>query len=133
MRNKIAFLLAGVLMATALTACNGQSTEATSDASTGTSSDDAAATSSSDGAQTQTISALQNLENLETMALAEINPEEFVTLGEYKGVTVELAAPNVTDEQVERFKKLKPEKIIVFGGTGAVTTQAAYQAAAAAA
>ena len=101
MRNKIAFLLAGVLMATALTACNGQSTEATSDASTGTSADDAAATSSSDGAQTQTISALQNLENLETMALAEINPEEFVTLGEYKGVTVELAAPNVTDEQVE--------------------------------
>ena len=101
MRNKIAFLLAGVLMATALTACNGQSTEATSDASTGTSADDAAATSSSDGAQTQTISALQNLENLETMALAEINPEEFVTLGEYKGVTVELATPNVTDEQVE--------------------------------
>ena len=101
MRNKIAFLLAGVLMATALTACNGQSTEATSDASTGTSADDAAATSSSDGAQTQTISALQNLENLETMALAEINPEEFVTLGEYKGITVELATPNVTDEQVE--------------------------------
>lgn len=101
MRNKIAFLLAGVLMATALTACNGQSTEATSDASTGTSADDAAATSSSDGAHTQTISALQNLENLETMALAEINPEEFVTLGEYKGITVELATPNVTDEQVE--------------------------------
>ncbi|MBE5842026.1 MAG: trigger factor [Butyrivibrio sp.] len=101
MRNKIAFLMAGVLMATALTACNGQSTEATTDASTGSSADDAAATSSSDGAQTQTISALQNLENLETMALAEINPEEFVTLGEYKGVTVEIAAPNVTDEQVD--------------------------------
>ena len=44
-----------------------------------------------------------------------------------------LVPPTLTDEQVERFKKLKPEKIIVFGGTGAVTTQAAYQAAAAAA
>lgn len=44
-----------------------------------------------------------------------------------------LVPPTLIDEQVERFKKLKPEKIIVFGGTGAVTTQAAYQAAAAAA
>lgn len=44
-----------------------------------------------------------------------------------------LVPPTLTDEQVERFKKLKPEKIIVFGGPGAVTTQAAYQAAAAAA
>ena len=44
-----------------------------------------------------------------------------------------LVPPTLTDEQVERFKKLKPEKIIVFGGPNAVTTQAAYQAAAAAA
>ena len=44
-----------------------------------------------------------------------------------------LVPPTLTDEQVERFKKLKPKKIIVFGGPNAVTTQAAYQAAAAAA
>lgn len=43
-----------------------------------------------------------------------------------------LVPPTLTSEQVDRFKETKPKKFYIFGGTGAVTTQAAYQAAAAA-
>ena len=110
MRNKIALLLAGALAVASLTACAGSNSQDTaSNESSGEASDsaaeasaDAAASSSTDGsANSTTITALQNLESLETMTLAEINPDDYVTLGEYKGVTVEVASPNVTDEDVE--------------------------------
>ena len=106
MRNKIALLMTGVLVVASLTACTGKNntetaTNAASETSSVSSDEAASAASDSSAETTPTISALENLENLETMTLAEINPEEFVTLGEYKGVTVEVAAPNVTDEDVE--------------------------------
>ena len=104
MRNKIALLVTGVLVIASLTACTGKdSTETGTNAAAESSSADlgeAASSAEADSTQT-TLSALENLESLETMTLAEINPEEFVTLGEYKGVTVEVAAPSVTDEDVE--------------------------------
>ena len=104
MRNKIALLLTGVLVIASLTACTGKdNTETDTNAAADVSSadlDDASSSEEADSTQT-TLSALENLESLETMTLAEINPEEFVTLGEYKGVTVEVAAPSVTDEDVE--------------------------------
>ncbi len=106
MKNKIALILTGIMVIASLSACTGKDnteTTANSQSSEAVADDQAAASGSNseDDLASATITALENLENLETMTLAEVNPEEFVTLGEYKGITVEVAAPNVTDEDVE--------------------------------
>ncbi len=107
MKNKIALILTGIMVIASLSACaeKNNSETSTSAASQETSVEAADSLSSDSGdasaSATPTISALENLENLATMTLAEVNPEEFVTLGEYKGITVEVAAPSVSDEDVE--------------------------------
>ncbi len=101
------------MVAATLTACNGQDTTdtTTTDASTASSleaSTDAATTEAS----ASSISILNNLDNLETETLKDINPEDYVTLGEYKGVTVEATLEAVTDEaveeQIENIKSTNP-------------------------
>lgn len=98
MKKNLSVLLVSVMaMATVLTACGSKSKDAASDSASENSSADAASGSSND------IALLQNLDKLEVKTLADINPEEYVTLGEYKGVTVEVSPASVTDEDVDAY------------------------------
>ena len=98
MKKNLSVLLVSVMaMATVLTACGSKSKDAASDSASENSSADAAPGSSND------IALLQNLDKLEVKTLADINPEEYVTLGEYKGVTVEVPPASVTDEDVDAY------------------------------
>ncbi|RKM54672.1 trigger factor [Butyrivibrio sp. X503] len=98
MNKKIALVLAGVLMASSLSACNGakknNATEAESASASSASSEDDVAS---------TMAIFKDIDKLETITLNDINPEEYVELGEYKGITIEIAPATVTDEQVEEY------------------------------
>ena len=98
MKKNLSVLLVVAMAVTSLTACGSKSEEAASDAASGGSSTEAAATAGSNG-----IASLQNLDKLEVKALDEINPSDYITLGEYKGLTVEVAPASVTDEDVDGY------------------------------
>ena len=97
MKNKLALVLVGVLMVTALTACKGSSNKAAEAESA------SSAAASSDEASNTTLDIFKGIDNLETITLNDIKPGDYVELGEYKGITVELAPATVTDEQVEEY------------------------------
>lgn len=98
MKKNLSVLLVVAMAVTSLTACGSKSEEAASDAASGGSSTEAAATAGSND-----IASLQNLDKLEVKALDEINPLDYITLGEYKGLTVEVAPASVTDEDVDGY------------------------------
>ena len=98
MKKNLSVLLVVAMAVTSLTACGSKSEEAASDAASGGSSAEAAATAGSND-----IASLQNLDKLEVKALDEINPSDYITLGEYKGLTVEVAPASVTDEDVDGY------------------------------
>lgn len=98
MKKNLSVLLVVAMAVTSLTACGSKSEEAASDAASGGSSTEAAATAGSND-----IASLQNLDKLEVKALDEINPSDYITLGEYKGLTVEVAPASVTDEDVDGY------------------------------
>ncbi|SCY36350.1 trigger factor [Butyrivibrio hungatei] len=98
MKKNLSVLLVVAMAITSLTACGSKSEEAASDAASGGSSTEAAATAGSND-----IASLQNLDKLEVKALDEINPSDYITLGEYKGLTVEVAPASVTDEDVDGY------------------------------
>ena len=100
MKKNLSVLLVVAMAVTSLTACGSKSEEAASDAASGGSSTEAAATAGSND-----IASLQNLDKLEVKALDEINPLDYITLGEYKGLTVEVAPASVTDEDVDNYIK----------------------------
>ncbi len=99
MNKKLALILAGVLMTVSLTAC----TKPGSSSSDAGSSSAAAASSEDD--PTTTMEIFKGVESLETMTLNDINPDDYVELGEYKMITVELAPASVSDEDVEEYIK----------------------------
>ncbi|RKM61761.1 trigger factor [Butyrivibrio sp. XB500-5] len=99
MKNKLALVMIGVLMATSLTACKGSSNKAAEADSA------SAASASSEDNSASTLAIFKDVDKLETISLNDINPEDYVELGEYKGITVELAPATVTDEQVEEYIK----------------------------
>ncbi len=98
MKKNLSVLLVVAMAVISLTACGSKSEEAASDAASGGSSTEAAATAGSND-----IASLQNLDKLEVKALDEINPSDYITLGEYKGLTVEVAPASVTDEDVDGY------------------------------
>lgn len=98
MKKNLSVLLVVAMAVTSLTACGSKSEESASDAASGGSSTEAAATAGSND-----IASLQNLDKLEVKALDEINPSDYITLGEYKGLTVEVAPASVTDEDVDGY------------------------------
>ena len=100
MKKNLSVLLVVVMALSALTACGSKAKEeATAPAAEGSAVEAATAESSND------IASLQNLDKLEVKTLDEINPLDFITLGEYKGVTVEVAKTSVTDEDVDNYIK----------------------------
>ena len=107
MKKNLSILLAGVMTCMLFTACGNETadnTENTSDSAAVESSvsgtDEAASTRNSDVSQI-TI----DFDNLKTEALTDVNAADFVTPGEYNGITVEAALREVTDEDVENYIK----------------------------
>ena len=100
MKKNLSVLLVVVMAISALTACGSKSKEEASNAAAESSSVEAATAESSND-----IASLQNLDKLEVKTLDEINPLDYVTLSEYKGLTVEVAPVSVTDEDVDGYIK----------------------------
>lgn len=97
MKKKFTLFVA-VLMATSLlTACGDKG----SDAATETVSDAAAETTTQTTETTDTTTETTDYSSLESQTLLETDLEKCLTLGEYKGVTAEVPATEITDEAVE--------------------------------
>ena len=41
--------------------------------------------------------------NKDAAYLKDLNLDDYVTLGEYKGVNIEVASPNVSEEEIEQY------------------------------
>lgn len=93
MKRKLNMVLLSVFACASIAGCSLGNELNTSN----TTAETAASTEASNDGSQITI----DFDNLETMVLSEANAADYVTLGEYKGITVELAAVNVTDEDVE--------------------------------
>lgn len=107
MKKNLSILLAGVMTCMLFTACGKETadnTENTSDSATTEASaeatDEAAAAGDSDVSQI-TI----DFDNLETKALTDVKASDYVTPGEYKGISVEASLREVTDEDVDNYIK----------------------------
>ena len=101
MKKNLSVLLVVAMAVTSLTACGSKSKEAASDAASESSSTEAVAAAATAGSND--IASLQNLDKLEVKTLDDINPMDYITLGEYKGFTVEVAPASVTDEDVDGY------------------------------
>ncbi|WP_027208931.1 trigger factor [Butyrivibrio hungatei] len=101
MKKNLSVLLVVAMAVTSLTACGSKSKEAASDAASESSSTEAVAAAAAAGSND--IASLQNLDKLEVKTLNDINPMDYITLGEYKGFTVEVAPVSVTDEDVDGY------------------------------
>ena len=101
MKKNLSILLAGVMACMLFTACGKENTEtATDNAATeasGTEADTAAA------ADSEVSQITIDFDNLETKALTDVNAGDFVTPGEYNGITVEATLREVADEDVEAY------------------------------
>ena len=94
-----AALLAGCGNEAATTATNTASTEATTDASAEATTDAAQEAQDDSGITSATPI---DITTLETVNLVEVNASDYVTLGDYTGLTVEVPAKKeITDEDVE--------------------------------
>ncbi len=105
MKKKIATALVMALVSSTLFACGStaENNGAASDASAQDSSIDSNEISSS-AAEVSTESAFTtDFDNLETISLKDIKAADYVTLGEYTGVSVEASLKEVTDADVEDY------------------------------
>jgi len=101
MKKNLAMLLAVTLGITTLTACSKNSTDSAdaTDASTETS---AAAESGSDASTTE-ASVEEVVEFGDEAYLKSYTASDYVTLGEYQGIAVEAATPEVTEEELQDY------------------------------
>lgn len=99
MKKQISIFLAAVMAAGVLSACGAGTDQAATDAAStegSAAADSAAAGASGNGS-------VIDISGLKTMTLSEVEPADLVTLGDYKGVTVEVASPSVTEDQVTEY------------------------------
>ncbi|MCR5557537.1 MAG: trigger factor [Butyrivibrio sp.] len=104
MKKNLSILLAGVMTCMLFTACGNENTENASDNAAEVSSAAETETDSSAAAADSEVSQITiDFDNLKTEALTDVNTSDFVTPGEYKGITIEAALKEVTDEDVEAY------------------------------
>ena len=99
MKKKMAMMCIAGVMAVSLCACGNKSTQTGSDAAQTTEQ-------SSETAATQEIASEEETkvsERADYVALADLDVDEYVTLGEYKDMTVQAAKTEVTDEVIENY------------------------------
>lgn len=106
MKRNLSIILAGIMACTLFTAC-GKETENTDVAETASvvaDTTESTETTSEDSASTEDAAEFTiDFDNLETMTLGEITASDYVTLGEYTGVTAEATLAEVTDQDVEDY------------------------------
>ena len=99
MKKKMAMMCIAGVMAVSLCACGNKSTQAGSDAAQTTEqSSETAATQETASEEETKVS-----ERADYVALADLDVDEYVTLGEYKDMTVQAAKTEVTDEVIENY------------------------------
>ena len=101
MKKKLSVLLAGVMVCTMFTACGKENASENADNAASTeSSADAAATETS---VAEGMALTIDFDNLETETLNDVTASDIVTLGQYKGLSFEVAKDEVTDAEVEDY------------------------------
>ncbi|WP_026517974.1 trigger factor [Butyrivibrio sp. MC2021] len=111
MKKKIAVILIGAVMATTIAACGKETENAGSGVETAETAETAEAPAESASTETASETTTETdgfdvaayVDGLEEMTLSEINASDYVTLTEYDGVTVEVPAVNVTEEDVQDY------------------------------
>ena len=99
MKKKMAMMCIAGVMAVSLCACGNKSTQTGSDAAQPTEqSSEPAATQETASEEETKVS-----ERADYVALADLDVDEYVTLGEYKDMTVQAAKTEVTDEVIENY------------------------------
>ena len=99
MKKKMAMMCIAGVMAGSLWACGNKSTQTGSDAAQTTEqSSETAATQETASEEETKVS-----ERADYVALADLDVDEDVTLGEYKDMTVQAAKTEVTDEVIENY------------------------------
>ena len=99
MKKKMAMMCIAGVMAVSLCACGNKSTQTGSDAAQTTEqSSETAATQETASEEETKVS-----ERADYVALADLDVDEYVTLGEYKDMTVQAAKTEVTDEVIENY------------------------------
>lgn len=106
MKKKLSVLLAGVMAVMLFSACGKETNnetaadnavEATSQEA-GTTGEAAATENAAESAEFTT-----DFDNLETKTLGDVKAEDYVTLGEYNGITIEASRKEVTDADVDDY------------------------------
>ena len=106
MKRNLSIILAGIMACTLFTACGKETanTDAAETASVVADTTESTETTSEDSASTEDAAEFTiDFDNLETMTLGEITASDYVTLGEYTGVTAEATLAEVTDQDVEDY------------------------------
>ena len=106
MKKNLSILLAGIMVCSLFTACGKEnSTDVSTDAAfTDVASSDARAAADDAAAAGSSVAEFTtDFDSLETITLGDITASDYVTLGEYTGVTAEATLAEVTDEDVENY------------------------------
>ncbi len=103
MKKNLSILLAGVMTCMLFTACGKEAADTENSASAENSvATDATATDSA-AADESLSSVTIDFDNLETKNLNDVKASDYVTLGEYDGVTIEATLQKVTDADIEDY------------------------------
>ncbi len=106
MKKKISVLLTTAVLCVTASACGSKDNQETSQSAALSSVEEATQTGETAAEGTAEGSALDVaalVDGLETMTLQDVTASDYVKLGDYEGVTVEVAMPNTTDEDVENY------------------------------
>ena len=105
MKKKLSMVLAGIAVCTLFTACSKATNETEVD--TNTVSEAGAATDAAGSESSGTDSGVSDItidfDNLTTKNLVDVKASDYVTLGEYNGVTVEATLQEITDADVDDY------------------------------
>ena len=109
MKKNLSIILAGIVACTLFTACSKATNETEVDTNT-TVTESGAATEAADstgsdaaGTDSSVSGITIDFDNLTTKNLTDVTAADYVTLGEYNGVTVEATKQEVTDEDVDAY------------------------------
>lgn len=104
MKKNLSILLAGVMACMLFTACGKEAADTDNSAADNTAvADNSTETVAADNTDSAVSAITIDFDNLETKNLSDVKAADYVTLGDYNGVTVEASLKEVTDADVEEY------------------------------
>ncbi|MBQ3796680.1 MAG: trigger factor [Butyrivibrio sp.] len=104
MKKNLSILLAGVMACMLFTACGKEAADTDNSAADNTAvADNSTETVTADNTDEAVSAITIDFDNLETKNLSDVKAADYVTLGDYNGVTVEASLKEVTDADVEEY------------------------------